>query len=619
MINEKSYADIIDNISNEDFEKLAKSKEYEKYYNEYLEDTEDPNQKEREDARRYSIEKSYSVLMESWYIEDKVKDKNIKFIEEDEFYRQIGYQKFGDKWVGSFNHKDTKRVNDYYLLMLDSWDKSLIKNIRLKEEEYILRYETDTTKIGGMRPLVKINVIKGLVYFLEDIESDKVEFSKKGSKVTYMNLREDYFKDIKFLKESTIIEELDLKRNEIIIAKNEATHSWEYFYKQNTLYIILDTNTKKLRVAVEEFVKNSEPPVYKDKKIIEVKSDVGTITKPKFAEINKIKKQYNFDRTRASSPMKPDSWEIYIGGKVVDWDLKLQDVFKNEEMLKSLNITLFENINESFSSWDMASAFKDPFRIGVPGKYNNIKTMEIIKELFKNNSIYRDEYSFYGNWARENEEFEIGFNDKNKRNRAMKILNKNLKESDSINESKSKLNKLKKELKNIESDISHLEGFIEKIKSDKYRVNISNQSFDLVTSEKLKELENELDDLINQKEDLEYRIQFPQNESTSKWEEMKNLIKEGKKIKVKRKYTESYPAKYVGNDAKIRNEIIKYLGSNQLMTEDEFEDLLNKSSKHPKLWKKNNPDIYEKCEDGYIRLTKKGKKILDGLTVNEDK
>jgi hypothetical protein len=95
------------------------------------------------------------------------------------------------------------------------------------------------------------------------------------------------------------------------------------------------------------------------------------------------------------------------------------------------------------------------------------------------------------------------------------------------------------------------------------------------------------------------------------------IINEGYKIKVKRKYTEAYPDKYVGYDAKVRNEIISYLGSNQVMTEDEFEDLLNKSAKHPKLWKERNNGIYRKDEQGYIKLTDKGQRIFKGLQPKE--
>lgn len=107
------------------------------------------------------------------------------------------------------------------------------------------------------------------------------------------------------------------------------------------------------------------------------------------------------------------------------------------------------------------------------------------------------------------------------------------------------------------------------------------------------------------------------NESESTWTKLK-AITEANRIQVKRKYTEIHPAKYVGERARVRNEIIKYLGSNQLMTEDEFEDLLSKNAKHPLLWKKRNRDIYEQGEDGYIRLSKKGSRIFGGLnSVNE--
>lgn len=103
-------------------------------------------------------------------------------------------------------------------------------------------------------------------------------------------------------------------------------------------------------------------------------------------------------------------------------------------------------------------------------------------------------------------------------------------------------------------------------------------------------------------------------EKKSTWEIIKeSVVNEGYRIPVKRKYTEQYPTKYVGYDARVRNEVVKYLGANQVMTEDEFEDVLNKCAKHPKLWKERNKSIYRKDENGYIKLTEKGKRILNGI------
>jgi len=105
------------------------------------------------------------------------------------------------------------------------------------------------------------------------------------------------------------------------------------------------------------------------------------------------------------------------------------------------------------------------------------------------------------------------------------------------------------------------------------------------------------------------------NMEKNSWQEIKEIAK----IQVKRKYTEIYPAINVGYHAKIRNEVVKYMGQNQIMTEDEFEDLLVKTAKRPDLWKKRNASLYEKDDQGYIKLTKRGLRVFNGLNnqVNE--
>lgn len=105
------------------------------------------------------------------------------------------------------------------------------------------------------------------------------------------------------------------------------------------------------------------------------------------------------------------------------------------------------------------------------------------------------------------------------------------------------------------------------------------------------------------------------NMEKNTWQEIKEIAK----IQVKRKYTEIYPAINVGYHAKIRNEMVKYMGQNQIMTEDEFEDLLVKVAKQPELWKKRNASLYEKDDQGYIKLTKRGLRVFNGLNnqVNE--
>lgn len=64
----------------------------------------------------------------------------------------------------------------------------------LKANEHLFRYTTKTTEVGDMAPLIKINIEKGLIYFLTDDakENDKVQFETKGIKVQYLTLTNKY-------------------------------------------------------------------------------------------------------------------------------------------------------------------------------------------------------------------------------------------------------------------------------------------------------------------------------------------------------------------------------------------------------------------------------------------
>jgi len=64
-VSEKSYADIISTISDEDYQKLLSSKEYKKAYNDYLDGDKKPTLREREAAKRWALQTAYSGLFEN--------------------------------------------------------------------------------------------------------------------------------------------------------------------------------------------------------------------------------------------------------------------------------------------------------------------------------------------------------------------------------------------------------------------------------------------------------------------------------------------------------------------------------------------------------------------------
>ncbi len=97
-----------------------------------------------------------------------------------------------EEFVGSFGWKTSMgKVADGYLYNLNDFDKNLVKDIKLKQGEKIFRYLNRTTAIGGMRPFIKINVDKALLYFLVNLEDDGIEFETKGVQANYIALIAD--------------------------------------------------------------------------------------------------------------------------------------------------------------------------------------------------------------------------------------------------------------------------------------------------------------------------------------------------------------------------------------------------------------------------------------------
>lgn len=93
-------------------------------------------------------------------------------------------------------------------------------------------------------------------------------------------------------------------------------------------------------------------------------------------------------------------------------------------------------------------------------------------------------------------------------------------------------------------------------------------------------------------------------------------VNEKRTIQTKRRYTESHPARTVGKTAKIRNKILEAIKDGR-MTQTEFDKLVKELSSDHKRWMKRNSQLFNVSEEG-ISLSKFGKKILKGITVNEN-
>ncbi len=91
----------------------------------------------------------------------------------------------GVKSVGAFKLKNVS--NDFYIYPTEDWENELWGH-NCKSNEHLYRYETATSAIGGFKPLIKINMNNGLVYFLKDLYADEVSFNTKSDRPVWINL-----------------------------------------------------------------------------------------------------------------------------------------------------------------------------------------------------------------------------------------------------------------------------------------------------------------------------------------------------------------------------------------------------------------------------------------------
>ena len=81
----------------------------------------------------------------------------------------------------------------YYMYDLDEFDQGYFADrVKLRKDERLFRYETATTKIGGMMPLIKVNLKTGLVYFLSDLYADDCRFDTISEKPVWIDIHDDF-------------------------------------------------------------------------------------------------------------------------------------------------------------------------------------------------------------------------------------------------------------------------------------------------------------------------------------------------------------------------------------------------------------------------------------------
>ncbi len=95
------------------------------------------------------------------------------------------------KSIGAFSLKGA--YNEFYMYDLDEFDQGYYADrVKLRKDERLFRYETSTTKIGGMRPLIKVNMNSGLVYFLRDLYADDCEFDSISEKPLWIDIHASF-------------------------------------------------------------------------------------------------------------------------------------------------------------------------------------------------------------------------------------------------------------------------------------------------------------------------------------------------------------------------------------------------------------------------------------------
>jgi hypothetical protein len=94
-----------------------------------------------------------------------------------------------------------------------------------------------------------------------------------------------------------------------------------------------------------------------------------------------------------------------------------------------------------------------------------------------------------------------------------------------------------------------------------------------------------------------------------------DFINEGKKITLKRRYTENHPAVEVGKNARVRNKILEAIKDGKI-TQEEFNNILKEFSKDTSKWTRRNAKYFNVSEDG-ISLSSFGKRALAAISVNE--
>jgi len=275
-----------------------------------------------------------------------------------ESYKNINNQQS----VGSFSHNYNKRnVGDYYLFLLDDYDRKFYSHIPLKPNEMLFRSETERGRISKSLPLLKINLQNGRVYFMSDDNDMYSDYDDKNPKF------EKASADVNYLS-------LDYRIREYIqglITYNELSES-------------VDNTYAKGGALSKEFRFNTNFIVY-----VPSTSDVGNkISKKELDKrVNEVEK-FVADEFGGFSKTEVDGGYKATSGKIIEEDIVKVSVFANNDNWKNNENRVVSKVKEWANKWGQeAIGFEyegDLYYIDDEGKFakgGSLEDKENIKEI----------------------------------------------------------------------------------------------------------------------------------------------------------------------------------------------------------------------------------------------
>lgn len=177
------------------------------------------------------------------------------YFQKDAFWNKVRSTIDNNKFTGNFYCSLWQGGGDGYLYELDEHDDYLVRRQNLKEGERIYRYFTRRSAFTGQVPLIKINIDKGLLYFLKEDEEglDLIEFETKGIPVRYLNIippqKEEYAEggELKnYLYKQGIGRVDNVNNNAKAISKKDVLDFISLSKNSESKYLVTDLNTKQL-------------------------------------------------------------------------------------------------------------------------------------------------------------------------------------------------------------------------------------------------------------------------------------------------------------------------------------------------------------------------------------